>query len=99
VPVRMTRSLSVMVTALLVNIAEQPWSHSWPMERSELDCREGNMCDKRAEAGRPGICSKLVCVFEMVAPSVRVTAMMSAVVEMASRVLDVFENGLWLRCR
>jgi hypothetical protein len=44
VPVRTTRPRSVMVTALLVKIAEQPWSHSWPMERRKLDCREINMC-------------------------------------------------------
>jgi hypothetical protein len=50
VPARTTRSRSMMVTTLLVNIMEQSWSHSWPMERSELDCR-------RAEAGRPGIWS------------------------------------------
>jgi hypothetical protein len=99
VPVRTTRSRRVMVTALLVNIAEQPWSHSWPMERSELDCREGNMCAKRAKAGRPGIWSKPVCVLEMVAPSGRVTEMLSAVTAMASRVLDVLKNGMWLRCR
>jgi hypothetical protein len=92
VPVRTTRSRSVMVTALLVNIVEQPWSHSWPMERSELDCREGHMCAKRAEAGRPGIWSKPVCVLEMVAPSGRVTAMLSAVMAMASRVLDVLKK-------
>jgi hypothetical protein len=92
VPVRTTRSQSVMVTALLVNIVKQPWSHSWPMERSELDCREGNMCAKRAEAGRPGIWSKPVCVLEMVAPSGRVTAMLSAVMAMVSRVLYVLKK-------
>jgi hypothetical protein len=54
VPVRTTRSQSVMVTDLFINIAEQPWSHSWTMERSELDCSDGNMCAKRAEAGREG---------------------------------------------
>jgi hypothetical protein len=99
VPVRMTRSQSVTVTALLVNIVEQPWSHSWPMERSELDCREGNMCTKQADTGRPGIWSKPVCVLEMVALSGRVTAMLSAVISMTSRVLDVLKNGLWIRCR
>jgi hypothetical protein len=92
VPVRTTRSQSVMVTALLVNIAEQPWSHNWPMERSELDCREGNIFSKRAEAGRLGIWSKPVCVLEMVAPSGRVTAMLSAVTAMESRVLDVLKK-------
>jgi hypothetical protein len=39
VPVRTTRSRSVMITALVLNNAEQTWSHSWPMDRSELDCR------------------------------------------------------------
>jgi hypothetical protein len=62
------------------------------MERSELDCREGNMCAKRAEAGRLGVWSKLVCVLEMVAPSGRVTAMLSAVMAMESRVLDVLKK-------
>jgi hypothetical protein len=62
------------------------------MEKSELDCREGNMCANRAETGRPGIWSKPVCVLEMVAPSGRVTAMLSAVIEMASRVLDVLKK-------
>jgi hypothetical protein len=81
-----------MVIALLVNIAEHPWSHSWPTERSELDCREGNRCAKRAEAGRPGIWSKSVCVLEMVAPSGRVTAMLSAVTAIAPRVLDVLKK-------
>jgi hypothetical protein len=85
VPVRKTSSRSVMVTALLVNIVEQPWSHNWPMERSELDCREGNMCAKRTDAGKPGIWSKPLCVLEMAAPSRRVT-------EMASRVLDVLKK-------
>jgi hypothetical protein len=92
VSVRTTRPRSVMVTALLVKIAEQPWSHSWPMERSELDCREGVMCAKRAEAGRPGVWSKPVCVLEMVAPSGRVMAMLYAVMAMASRVLDVLKK-------
>jgi hypothetical protein len=97
--VRTTRSQSVMVTALLVNIVEQPCSHSWPMESIELDCREANMCDKRAEAGMPCIWSKPVCVLEMVAPSGRVTVILSAVMAMASRVLDVLKKILWLRCR
>jgi hypothetical protein len=92
VPVRTTRSRSVMISALLVNIVEQLWSHSWPMERSELDFREGNMCVKRAEAERPGIWIKPVCVPEMVAPSGRVTVMLSAVTEIASRVLDVLKK-------
>jgi hypothetical protein len=92
VPVRTTRSRILMVTALLVNIAEQLWSHSWPMDRSELDWRKGNMCAKRAEAGRPGIWSKPVCVLEMVAPSGRVTVMLSAMTAMASRVLDVLKK-------
>jgi hypothetical protein len=92
VPVIATRPQSLMVTALLVNIVEQPWSHIWLMERSELDCREENMCAKRAEVGRPGICSKPVCVLEMVAPSGRVTAMLSAVMATASRVLDVLKK-------
>jgi hypothetical protein len=92
VPVKTTRSRSVMVTALLVNIVEQAWSHSWPMERSELDCREGNICAKRAEAGRLGIWSKPVCVLEIMAPSGRVKAMLSAVTAMTSRVLDVLKK-------
>jgi hypothetical protein len=83
VPARTMRPRSVMVTALLVNIVEHLWSHSWPMERSELDCREENMCAKREEAGRPGIWSKPVCVIEMV------TAMLSAVMATVSRVLEV----------
>jgi hypothetical protein len=93
VPVRTTRSRSVMITDLLVNIAEQPWSHSWPMERIELDFSEGNMCAKRAEAEMLGIWSKPVCVLEMVAPSGRVAAMLSAVTAMASRVLDVLKKN------
>jgi hypothetical protein len=99
VPVRTTRPRSVMGTVLLVKIVEQPWSHSWPMERSELDCREGKMCAKRVEAERLGILSKLVCVLEMVVPSGRVTAMLYVVMATASRVLEVWKNGLWLWCR
>jgi hypothetical protein len=37
VPVRMTIPLSVIVMAVLVKMAEQPWSQNWPMERSELE--------------------------------------------------------------
>jgi hypothetical protein len=92
VPVRTKRPRSMMVAAVLVKIVEQPWSHSWPMERSELDCREGKMCAKRAEAGRPGILSKPLCVLEMVAPSRRVTAMLSVATTTASRVLDVLKK-------
>jgi hypothetical protein len=99
VPARTTRPQIVMVTAVLMKVAEHPWSHSWPMERSELDCREGNMCAKRAEAGRPGILSKPVCVFAMVSPSGRVMAMLSVEMVLASRVLEILKNGLWLRCR
>jgi hypothetical protein len=91
VPVRTTGPRNVMVTVVLVNMAEQPWSHSWPMERSELDCREGKMCAKRAEAGRPGILSKPVCELDMVAPSGRVTAMLSVVMATASRVLEILK--------
>jgi hypothetical protein len=98
VPVRTMRPQSLMVTALLVKFTEQPWSHSWPMERSGLDCREGTMFAKQAEAGRPGILSKPVCVLEMVAPSGRVTAMLSAVMATVSRVLEVLKNSMWLRC-
>jgi hypothetical protein len=76
VPVRTTRPRSVMVMAVLVKMVEHPWSQSWPMERSELEYRERNMCAKRAEAGTPGILSKPVCELEMVAPSGRVTAML-----------------------
>jgi hypothetical protein len=50
------------------------------------------MCAKRAEAGGLGIWSKPVCVLEMVAPSGRVTAMLSAVTAMESRVLDVLKK-------
>jgi hypothetical protein len=82
-----------------VKIVEYPWSLSWPMEKSELDCREGKMCAKRVDAGRPGILSKPVCVLEMVAPSGRVIAIMYVVMAMASRVLEILKNGLWLRCQ
>jgi hypothetical protein len=50
------------------------------------------MCAKRAEAGRPGIWSKLVCVLEMVAPFGTVTAMLSSVTAVVSRVLGVLEK-------
>jgi hypothetical protein len=69
------------------------------MERSELECREGRMCARRAEAGRSGILSKPVFEIEMIAPSVRVTAMLFVVMETASRLLYTLKNGLWLRCR
>jgi hypothetical protein len=89
---RTKRPQSVMVTAVLVKILEQPWSHSWPMERSELDCREGKMCAKRAELGRPSILSNPVCVLEMVTPSRRMTEIMSVTMVRASRVLEVLKK-------
>jgi hypothetical protein len=92
VMVRTTIPRSVMVMEVLVKIVEQPWSQSWPMERSELDCREGKMCAKRAESGRPGILSKPVCVLEMVVPSERVEAMLSVSMATASRVLEIFKK-------
>jgi hypothetical protein len=62
------------------------------MERRELDYRKGHMCAKRADAGRPGILSKPVGVLDMVAPSGRVTVMLSVAMKMASRVLKVLEK-------
>jgi hypothetical protein len=50
------------------------------------------MCAKRVEAGRLGIWSKPVCVLEMVAPSGRVTAMLSVATAMESGVMDVLKK-------
>jgi hypothetical protein len=89
-----------MMTAVFVKMmADHSWSHIWPMERSKLECREGNMCGKRAEAGMPGILSKPVCEIEMVTSSERVTAMLSVAMKTASRLLKTLKNGLSLRCR
>jgi hypothetical protein len=92
VPVKTTRPRSVMVTVMLVKMAEHPWSQSWPMERNDLECREGNMCDKRAEAGMLGILSKPVCELDMVAPSGRVMAMLSVAMETASRLFKTLKK-------
>jgi hypothetical protein len=46
----------------------------------------------RRQGGRLGIWSKPVCVLEMMAPSERVTAILSPVTAMESRVLDVLKK-------
>jgi hypothetical protein len=92
VHVRTMRPQSVMVTAVLVKMVEHLWSQSWPMERSELDCREEKMCAKRVEAGRQGILIKPVCELEMVAQSGRVTVMLSVEMETASRLLETLKK-------
>jgi hypothetical protein len=54
VPVRTTMPQSVMVVAVLVKMVEHPWSQIWPMERSELEWRDGKMLARRAEVGESG---------------------------------------------
>jgi hypothetical protein len=52
VPVMMTVSSRVMVTAVSVNMALQMWAHSCEMERSEWEARCGNTtCACRADSG------------------------------------------------
>jgi hypothetical protein len=75
VPVRMTVSLRVMVTAVLVNMALQPWAHSCEMESSEWEARCGNTCACRADSGMPGILRLPVWVLVMMVPSGRETLM------------------------
>jgi hypothetical protein len=58
----------------------------------------GEMCTKRSEVGRPGILSKPVCELDMVAPSGRVTVVLSVAIETASRLLETLKNGLWIWC-
>ena len=52
---------------VLSNNAEQPESHSCPIERRDPEARCGKMCAFRAVSGRPGISSTAVCVDFIVA--------------------------------
>jgi hypothetical protein len=53
VPVNTMRPRGVMVTAVFVNVVEHPWSQSWPMDRSELECRGGRCVpDGQRQGGR-----------------------------------------------
>jgi hypothetical protein len=76
VPVMMTVSSRVMVTAVLVNTALHPWAQSCVLERREWEARFGNTCDFRAESGLVGILRFPVWVLVMMVPSGRETLML-----------------------
>jgi hypothetical protein len=68
VPFRTTVSWRVMVMAVSVKSALQPWSQIWAMGMRKLDARFGKMCAWWADFGRPGIRRVSVCVLVTIAP-------------------------------
>jgi hypothetical protein len=75
VPVMMKVSSRVMLAAVSMNMALQPWAHSCEMERSEWEARYGNTCACQVDSGMLGILKLPVWVLVMMVPSGRETLM------------------------
>jgi hypothetical protein len=75
-PVSIIFPLCQIVTLLASKCASQPWSHSFPVERSELCLRALNMCASAVPCGISGGMGRMIVYVQAMAePSGRLNMM------------------------